>query len=847
LSVLVNDPDSPGTFINTAAVTGANYYSDVVVGDFNQDGLPDVATTSRNLLKELHLFMNNPAMPGALLTPFRSSFITGPLLAASDFNADGLLDFVNSTADFLINGPPGVFSESSGVAMNPLLLNAADLDMDGLADLVGIDFDRTSIFVGLHRTSKTVEASHPLDGVRTDFGVRRESDRDGIRNAIEDLAPHAGDGNNDGIRDSQQFHVASLPNPFDGEYVTLVSPPGTQLLDVRVIPSPSPADAPVGVAFSAGFFEFTVEGVAPGGQTTVELILHSHRTVNTYYKYGPTPDDPAPHWYQFLFSQASCDVGIDCTGAEFVNGRVILHLQDGGRGDDDPASARIHDPGGPAFGSRSPPSSPRIFGSDTIMLGQDLSTLLKFTTYDDEVYAADIRWGDGSTESFPVDRDGVRAWVSTGHRFRDPGSYEVQATLRGSGGFRDSATHTVQVMALPEAFAAAQLVPNAAHPGTSTLVVGGSDQDDLLHLSLEPSGRSIRATLNDTLFGTFPVDAISLVVVLGNLGNDRLEVDPGISREVVLVGGEGDDVLLALPGNASILGGQGKDRFQLTASDITLNLKQSATSPLATLETIDIAGGHRNTVIIGAETVSAVSGSAGPLIVLANDDDVVQFDDGFSVENPIFQDTAFFHVVSRNDAKILLGGLRPWQNPVRRHDANLDNSVTPIDALVIINELNLRQSHQLPVPPVPDLAPPKYYDTTGDNFISPLDVLAVVNYLNRHVLAEGESTGRTFSERALLDGRLVFAPEHASLVSSTTGGVVRDLVATQGVQAKYRLLSGALAAALSDENFRYRAPLLRRAAPVLQEVPVAAKHAFWQDSIDWTLDLLGDLIHSLGN
>src|SRR5262249_47193292 len=49
-----------------------------------------------------------------------------------------------------------------------------------------------------------------------------------------------------------------------------------------------------------------------------------------------------PHWYEFTFDGT--------TGAEFRDGLIVLHLMDGGRGDDDRlANGVIVDPGGPAI------------------------------------------------------------------------------------------------------------------------------------------------------------------------------------------------------------------------------------------------------------------------------------------------------------------------------------------------------------------------------------------------------------------------------------------------------------------------------------------------------------------
>jgi hypothetical protein len=75
--------------------------------------------------------------------------------------------------------------------------------------------------------------------------------------------------------------------------------------------------------------------------------LPPETTINTYWKYGPTPDNPTPHWYEFLFDGT--------TGAE-IDGHVItLHFVDGLRGDHDlAANGTIVDPGAPAFNEAGP-------------------------------------------------------------------------------------------------------------------------------------------------------------------------------------------------------------------------------------------------------------------------------------------------------------------------------------------------------------------------------------------------------------------------------------------------------------------------------------------------------------
>jgi len=178
-----------------------------------------------------------------------------------------------------------------------------------------------------------------------------DTDADGVSNAVEDQAANNGDGNNDGVVDRRQPHVTSLPNQVDGAYVTIESPSGSVLADVRALPNPSPGNAPPNTEFPLGFLSFVVQDITPGEAAVVTLYLPAGTAPNTYYKFGPTPGEPSPHWYEFLFDGA--------TGADLAGDRVLLHLQDGERGDDDlTANGAIMDPGAVAIATTPPPPPP---------------------------------------------------------------------------------------------------------------------------------------------------------------------------------------------------------------------------------------------------------------------------------------------------------------------------------------------------------------------------------------------------------------------------------------------------------------------------------------------------------
>jgi hypothetical protein len=79
-------------------------------------------------------------------------------------------------------------------------------------------------------------------------------------------------------------------------------------------------------------------------ESAVEIRIPADLTGLRYRKYGPTPDNPIPHWYDFMFDGS--------TGAVITGNRATLWFVDGMRGDDDldPTNGIIIDQGGPGAG-----------------------------------------------------------------------------------------------------------------------------------------------------------------------------------------------------------------------------------------------------------------------------------------------------------------------------------------------------------------------------------------------------------------------------------------------------------------------------------------------------------------
>ncbi len=177
----------------------------------------------------------------------------------------------------------------------------------------------------------------------TTVEIFHDEDVDGVGDPIEDLAPNSGDGNDDGVKDSQQSNVTSLLNSVDDRYVTLESPETTQLASVEATGNPSVDDAP-DESFPMGFFDFEIKDVGVGATSTVTLIFPEGTVTLTYWKYGPTTADPTDHWYEFPYDGT--------TGAVIDDNEVTLHFVDGLRGDDDlTANGKVIDVGVPVLSS----------------------------------------------------------------------------------------------------------------------------------------------------------------------------------------------------------------------------------------------------------------------------------------------------------------------------------------------------------------------------------------------------------------------------------------------------------------------------------------------------------------
>ncbi len=146
-------------------------------------------------------------------------------------------------------------------------------------------------------------------------------------------------------------NMLTFPNSRNGKIVTIESEPGTTIqggpLGKNLEGCPEVFNDQF-LTFPVGAYEYFITGLNPGDATTVIIDLPPGTKVNSYFVFGKTPDNPNDHCYPFLFDGT--------TGAQIMDGTIVVHHVDGERGDDDlTPNGVIVDPAGPGLLSDEPP------------------------------------------------------------------------------------------------------------------------------------------------------------------------------------------------------------------------------------------------------------------------------------------------------------------------------------------------------------------------------------------------------------------------------------------------------------------------------------------------------------
>ncbi len=370
---LLNNTGNGELVITSVSISGPD------AADFSQGNTcPDVATFPVQSLQALtgkctFIITFNPATVGkktATLT-ITSTDIDESVINISLTGDVGVADIELITdLDVGVSSISGIpaFNEFKVFNRGKASLNFASFDLIGpdlanysiLSDCPGIstggtpsplDFNESCIIVvrlqatvmGTASAQLILDSNDPDEPtVIVNLSGVGDTDIDGASANIEQSAPNFGDGNNDQVQDDVQNNVVSFITKA-GSYATLAAPSVSAVADLTLPDNPDVNGSPQGILFDHGLFKFEIL-VTPGNAVEMAIYMPQGDASSVIYKYGPTPENNTPHWYDFSFDEVTRtgaryigNVSIEAPGggSPITRSMFIVSFIDGSRGDDD--------------------------------------------------------------------------------------------------------------------------------------------------------------------------------------------------------------------------------------------------------------------------------------------------------------------------------------------------------------------------------------------------------------------------------------------------------------------------------------------------------------------------------
>lgn len=175
-------------------------------------------------------------------------------------------------------------------------------------------------------------------------------------------------------------------------------------------------------------------------------------------------------------------------------------------------------------------------------------------------------------------------------------------------------------------------------------------------------------------------------------------------------------------------GGAGSDTLSFDQAGGVLDLS-SGFIKTDSIEQLSLANGTSQTVQLPAQLPLLTPSLTSELFITADWQDTVVIDPAWRVQAPIWSSQGFAHRLTSSRNSISLKNASMWTNPMNGQDVNGDGQVTPIDALLIINSINQKQTLRAPTSQA-DVSNWVYLDPNRSSSVEPLDALLVINAIN---------------------------------------------------------------------------------------------------------------------
>ncbi|MCA9140841.1 MAG: hypothetical protein KDB00_28920, partial [Planctomycetales bacterium] len=270
----------------------------------------------------------------------------------------------------------------------------------------------------------------------------------------------------------------------------------------------------------------------------------------------------------------------------------------------------------------------------------------------------------------------------------------------------------------------------------------GEVEDYIVDILDTTNGAGIQANLVDIgQPAEFTLDANDFVVRFGQLELIRI---PAIGIGSININGSaGDDEVvidyqsgLQNPsGGVTLNGGSGENLIRIIGNAGRLDLAGTLID-ISNFTTLQLSSGSQTEVVFNALAIEKLAPVTRRFSVQADraDQIVVGDSSNWRMTDPTVVNQQF-HVTAteQNGGGETIEALvnTPWQNLVNVFDTNNDGDTTPLDALVVLNEIArgtyLVDDSQLENPLNVSQWPGLYIDTNGDGRATPLDALIVIN------------------------------------------------------------------------------------------------------------------------
>ena len=149
-TIFLHDPANAGKYLAGTTLTTGGQPNQVISADLNGDGVPDLVFADLSTSGNAVVVLQDASHPGQFLAPLNlPTAAMTPSVAAADLNGDGLVDVVavdfdsngnNGQASVFFQNParPGSFQQAVNfpAGAQPQAVRIADVNGDGLPDLV---------------------------------------------------------------------------------------------------------------------------------------------------------------------------------------------------------------------------------------------------------------------------------------------------------------------------------------------------------------------------------------------------------------------------------------------------------------------------------------------------------------------------------------------------------------------------------------------------------------------------------------------------------------------------------------------------------------------------------------